>query len=139
MILTLFKTKAALIATTVLLLTAAPAHAENHTNTHMGHYAVTNDGVNPVNDIYAPAMKTMHEKMMIKPTGDADKDFILGMIPHHQGAIDMAKIVLEKGKDPEVRKLAEDIIEAQETEITFMQDWLKAQEAAAKETNKVKK
>lgn len=78
-----------------------------------------------VTDLYAPAMKTMHTDMMVSPTGDADVDFVRGMIPHHQGAVDMAKIVLEHGKDPEIRKMAEGVIAAQEEEIKFMRDWLK--------------
>jgi uncharacterized protein (DUF305 family) len=49
---------------------------------------------------------------------------IKGMMPHHAGAVDMAKIVLAFGKDPEVRKLAEAVIKAQESEIALMQDWL---------------
>ena len=70
-------------------------------------------------------MEKMHKDMMIEPTGDADVDFVQGMIPHHQGAVDMAKIVLKEGKDPEIKKFAQDIIDAQEKEIIFMKDWLK--------------
>lgn len=76
-------------------------------------------------DLYAPAMKSMHENMTLTPTGDADVDFIRGMIPHHQGAIDMAKVVLSHGQDPAVKGLAEAIIRAQEDEISFMREWLK--------------
>ncbi len=67
----------------------------------------------------------MHSAMNIAFTGNADADFVKGMIPHHLGAVEMAKTVLAFGKDPEVRKLAEAIIKAQESEIAFMQDWEK--------------
>lgn len=67
----------------------------------------------------------MHKGMDITFTGNSDVDFVRGMIPHHQGAIDMAKTVLAFGKDPEVRKLAEEIVKAQEGEINLMQNWLK--------------
>lgn len=67
----------------------------------------------------------MHEAMNITFTGNADVDFVKGMIPHHQGAIDMAKTVIAFGKDPAVRKLAEEIIKAQESEIALMNEWLK--------------
>ena len=67
----------------------------------------------------------MHEGMDITFTGNADIDFVRGMIPHHQGAVDMAKTVMAFGKDPQIRKLAEEIVKAQETEIALMQTWLK--------------
>ena len=67
----------------------------------------------------------MHGAMNIAYTGNADVDFVKGMIPHHAGAVDMAKTVLAFGKDPEVRKLAEEIVKAQESEIALMQGWLK--------------
>ena len=67
----------------------------------------------------------MHGAMDIAFTGNADVDFVKGMIPHHAGAVDMAKTVLAFGKDTEVRKLAEEIIKAQESEIALMQSWLK--------------
>lgn len=76
-------------------------------------------------DLYAPAMKSMHENMSMAPTGNADADFMRVMIPHHQGAIDMALLVLVHGKDPQVRELAENVIRTQQSEIAFMREWLK--------------
>lgn len=73
---------------------------------------------------YASANEKMHRDMAIKMTGDPDADFVRGMIPHHQGAVDMAKIVLQYGKDPAVKKLAEQVIASQETEISWMKEWL---------------
>lgn len=70
------------------------------------------------------AHMAMMKNMNVPLTGDADVDFVRGMIPHHQGAIDMAKIVLAHGKDPKVKKLARDIIKAQEREIAMMKTWL---------------
>lgn len=67
----------------------------------------------------------MHAAMSFAFTGNADVDFVKGMIPHHQGAIDMAKTVIAFGNDPAVKKLAQDIVKAQESEIAQMREWLK--------------
>ena len=72
---------------------------------------------------FTDATMKMHRAMSAKLTGNADRDFVQGMILHHQGAIDMARVELQYGTDPELRKLAEDIIAAQETEIALMKQW----------------
>ncbi len=76
---------------------------------------------------FAEVNMKMHKDMTMEFTGNPDVDFAKGMIPHHQGAIDMAKVVLKYGKDPEMKKLAEEIIKAQDTEIAFMKGWLAKQ------------
>ena len=71
----------------------------------------------------AAAMK-MHADMPMTYTGDAEVDFAKGMIPHHEGAIAMANVLLQYGKNADMRKFAEDVIKAQTAEIAMLRDWL---------------
>jgi Domain of unknown function (DUF305) len=73
---------------------------------------------------FEEAMMKMHKDMTVPYTGDVDLDFVRGMIPHHQGAIDQAQILLKYSKNLRLRRLAGGIIAAQKREITFMKYWL---------------
>ena len=77
----------------------------------------------PSTAAYDAAIEKMHHDMNIPFTGDADRDFAAAMIPHHQGGVDMAKLELQYGHDPELRKLAQDIVAAQEREIALLRQW----------------
>jgi uncharacterized protein (DUF305 family) len=66
------------------------------------------------------AMKKMMGDLAVKPTGDVDTDFVAMMVPHHQGAIDMALVVLRYGRNPQIRRLAQEIIVTQQQEIAMM-------------------
>ena len=75
-------------------------------------------------------MKTMDVGMgSVEQSRDSDVDFVRLMLPHHQGAIDMAKTQLLHGKDPQMRRLAQEIIIDQQSEIVLMQLWLKQRDA----------
>jgi uncharacterized protein (DUF305 family) len=78
------------------------------------------------------AMEKMHTAMAsIKPSGDDDADFVRFMLPHHQAALDMAKAELTHGKDPQMRRLAQEIVTDQQSEIELMQLWLKRHESSS--------
>jgi uncharacterized protein (DUF305 family) len=83
------------------------------------------------------SMKRMDTNMKSAPMdGNIDHDFATMMMPHHQGAIDMAKAELTYGKDPVMRRLAEEIIVDQQSEIQAMQLWLSKQTAASSKGEK---
>lgn len=94
-------------------LLAVPAAAQDTMHQHGGS-----------GDAMQAAMQQMQGGMDMPATGDVDVDFARMMIPHHQGAIDMAKAELASGKDPQLRQLADEIIVAQEKEIAFLKTWL---------------
>ncbi|ETX26719.1 CopM family metallochaperone [Roseivivax isoporae] len=99
--------------------------AEKEADEHGSHAAGQDRADEPASTAaYRAANLAMHSAMDIEFTGDADIDFARGMIGHHQGAIDMARIVLDHGSDPDLRQLAEDIIAAQEAEIAFLEAWI---------------
>lgn len=114
-----------------LSLLAGPALAQ-----HAGHPAPAATPA-PAASAEAPstvalraANMKMHKEMDIAYTGDPDVDFAKAMIPHHQGAVEMAKVQLAHGKDPKLRKLAREIVKAQEKEIKLMQAFLARKGAA---------
>jgi uncharacterized protein (DUF305 family) len=98
--------------------------AEAPETDHSGHG--TGHGAGPKADMsMMESMNRMNAAMMAgMANADPDVAFVCGMIPHHQGAIDMAKAVLDGGADPWVKALAEGIIAAQEKEIADMRAWL---------------
>ena len=80
-------------------------------------------GANPAHD------KT---SMVMPSTGDPDTDFLRGMIPHHEGAVEMARAEIANGTDPKIRAMAEEVIRTQQAEITTMRAWLAERRAARK-------
>ncbi len=93
---------------------------------NMGGNAAAASPASPSTTAYLASAEKMHGPIIegLKAT-DPEVAFVKGMIAHHQGAIDMAKVRLQYGKDAQTKKWAEEIIKTQQTEVKAMQDWLK--------------
>ncbi|HLS69875.1 MAG TPA: DUF305 domain-containing protein [Kiloniellales bacterium] len=116
----------------LLVGTAAVAQAqsdpEHHSSAHHGHAPDAKEQLPDFTQAYVDAMDEMHGPMMDGILADdPDLAFVLGMIPHHQGAVEMARTVLEYGRDPQIAAWAEEMIETQEREIAEMEAWLEKQ------------
>lgn len=101
-----------------LCLAGSAAAAGEHS--HGAHTASTTSAESPFIAENAAAMDKMMADMEVTPTGDIDADFTAMMIPHHQGAIDMAVAYLRYGQNPQLRRLAQEIIIEQQQEIAAM-------------------
>jgi uncharacterized protein (DUF305 family) len=122
-------------ATAVALALTAPAFAQQGTPGHdiaaqpdgqkSMDEAMPNPSDSPSTKAFKEAGMKMMKNMEVTFTGNTDVDFVRAMMPHHQGAIDMAKVELAHGKNPDMRKMAQKIIRDQEKEISQMQAWLK--------------
>jgi uncharacterized protein (DUF305 family) len=110
------------LAILITLAAVASSAAElQNSHTHGANAATSKDW----SELTA-SMGKMHSAMgSIKPSGDSDVDFVRLMLPHHRAAIDMAKTQLMYGKDPQIRRLAQEIIADQQSEIELMRLWLK--------------
>src|ERR1700730_740015 len=103
------------LVTTASLTATSFALAKDPSSTHEAHSKES-----PFLSENATAMKKMMTDMMIRPSGDVDRDFVEMMVPHHQGAVDMAKAELKYGHNEQLRQLARGIVVNQQHEITEM-------------------
>lgn len=102
-------------------------YAQANEQPHQAHMNMPMSTDSAMQQELMQGMNQMNQDMMVAAQyKDPDVAFAAGMLPHHIGAVKMAEVELKYGKDPEMRKLAEDIINAQQAEIEQMQKWLKA-------------
>jgi hypothetical protein len=111
------------IALSALSFSAGAQPAGSMPADHSGMSHAADAKASPSTKAFQQGGEKMMKDMDAPYTGDADKDFVAHMIPHHAGAVSMAEVQLKYGKDPELRKMARDIIKAQQKEIAFMKKW----------------
>lgn len=112
------------LAVALLLSLSTPALAQEATP-HGGHAPPAKSAVETAAaDAFAAANARMHTDMDIDYGGDPDVAFVKGMIAHHQGAVDMANVILQFGEDEEIATFARKVIADQSAEIAWMRDWL---------------
>lgn len=117
---------ASLLGTTLWLATAGSAHAQQAVSAPAAMSMEMNHATsesNPATQAYRAGSAAMMQGMDAPYTGDADRDFAAHMLPHHEGAVSMAKVELKYGTDPVMLKLARAVIKAQDEEIALMKDW----------------
>ncbi|MDR8394834.1 MAG: DUF305 domain-containing protein [Paraburkholderia sp.] len=116
---------ASICATAGLIMMASPAGAQDSASMPgMNMSSSADSGSSPSTPAFREADERMMREMSAPPyTGDTDKDFVSHMMPHHQGAIDMAEVEVKYGKDPDMKRLAKNIIRAQREEIAYMKKW----------------
>lgn len=111
------------ISSFIFIANAAENHNEHHN--HANHLNKNDSIQSEYSKEYSIINDNMHKGMTFESTGNPDKDFVIGMIAHHKGAVEMAKVQLKYGSDENLINLSNEIISAQEKEIKLMEDWLK--------------